>query len=105
MMPLIASLAFAVIILSWPILSVTGTTITAELTPVSEGEAMGLYNASGAVATVLGTFLGGPLVGIMGFSAIPILGVAGMGLSLLLTVKIHMKSNSTEADPGLTVNT
>jgi MFS family permease len=105
MMPLIASLAFAVIILSWPILSVTGTTITAELTPVSEGEAMGLYNASGAVATVLGTFLGGPLVGIMGFSAIPILGVAGLGLSLLLTVKIHMKTNSTEADPGLTVNT
>ena len=88
-MPLIASLAFAVIILAWPVLSVTGTTLTAELTQVSEGEAMGLYNASGAIATVLGTFVGGPLVGLIGFGAIPMLGVGGLGLSLLLTVKIR----------------
>jgi len=105
LMPVIASLAFALIILSWPILSVTGTTITAELTPVSEGEAMGLYNASGAVATVLGTFLGGPLVGIIGFSAIPILGVAGLGISFILTLKIHMKKEKIEEGTSLAVHT
>ena len=92
-MPEIASLAFAIIILSWPILSVTSTTLTAELSPISEGEAMGLYNASGAVATVLGTFIGGPLINIIGFSAIPILGVSGLGFSLLLTMKIHKISS------------
>ena len=104
-MPLIASLAFVLIILSWPILSVTGTTITAELTPVSEGEAMGLYNASGAVATVLGTFTGGPLIGIIGFGAIPILGVAGLGISLLLTLKIHLQTNKIKVESGLKVHT
>ena len=88
-MPFFASLAFAIIILSWPILSVTGTTLTAELAKVSEGEAMGLYNASAAIATVLGTFIGGALVSIAGFGAIPILGIAGLGLSLLLTIRIH----------------
>lgn len=101
-MPLIASLAFAAIILAWPLLSVTGTTLTAELTNVSEGEAMGLYNASGAVATVLGTFIGGPLVSSFGFGAIPILGVAGLGLSLLLTSRIHPVSdelNENTASP------
>lgn len=88
-MSLIASAAFALIILAWPLLSVTGTTLTAELTPVSEGEAMGLYNASGAIATVIGTFIGGPMVSIIGFGAIPVLGVAGLGLSLLLTRHIN----------------
>ncbi len=97
-MPLIASLAFALIILAWPLLSVTGTTLTAELSEVSEGEAMGLYNASGAIATVLGTFVGGPLVSLIGFGAIPMLGVGGLGLSLLLTSGLRTVPENTERE-------
>ncbi len=86
--PLIASAGFILIVLAWPIISVTSTTLTAELTPISEGEAMGLYNASGAVATVVGTFLGGPLVNIIGYSAIPMIGSAGLIIALIFTSKI-----------------
>ncbi len=86
--PLIACVGFTFIVLAWPVISVSGTTLTAELTPVSEGEAMGLYNASSAIATVIGTFAGGPLVNIIGYSAISILGSAGLILALLFTSKI-----------------
>ena len=103
-MPVIASLAFSVIILAWPLLSVTGTTLTAELAEVSEGEAMGLYNASGAIATVLGTFIGGPLVSIMGFGAIPMLGVTGLGFSLILTSRIHPAAEEVKSSPATPVH-
>ncbi len=92
--PVMACIAFAFIVLAWPIISVTGTTLTAELTPVSEGEAMGLFNASGAVATVAGTFAGGPLVNLMGYSAVSILGAAGLIFTLLLTAKIKIKQQA-----------
>ncbi len=86
--PFIACIGFTFIVLAWPVISVTGTTLTAELTTVSEGEAMGLYNASSAIATVLGTFAGAPLVNIIGYSAISILGSAGLIIALLFTIKI-----------------
>lgn len=86
--PVIACAAFSFIVLAWPVISVTGTTLTAELTPVSEGEAMGLFNAAGAVATVAGTFAGGPLINLIGYSAISILGASGLIFSLLITLKI-----------------
>ncbi len=92
--PVLASLGFVFIVLAWPILSVTGTTLTAELAPVNEGEAMGVFNASGAVATVLGTFLSGPLIHIWGYIMISILGCVGLGLSLILTAKIKTSNTS-----------
>ena len=81
---LIASAAFAIIILAWPILSVTGTTLTADITPVSEGEAMGLFNSSGAIGTVIGTLLGGLLVQYLGYAAFSLMGVGGLIISLIL---------------------
>ncbi|MDD5004249.1 MAG: MFS transporter, partial [Acidithiobacillus sp.] len=85
---LIALAGFVLIIIAWPLQSISGTSLTARLTPFSQGEAMGLFNASGAVATVMGTFLGGPLVQFIGYpslSAIALVGIlvgwlAGHGL-------------------------
>jgi MFS family permease len=71
-----AILAFTLVMLAWPVLSVSGTGLAARLTPISEGAAMGLLAASNALATVFGTFLGGPLVEAFGYKIVPLIAVA-----------------------------
>ncbi|OYV75394.1 MAG: MFS transporter, partial [Acidithiobacillus ferrivorans] len=63
---------------------ISGTTLTARLTPFSQGEAMGLFNASGAVATVMGTFLAGPLVQIIGYPSLSAMALVGILLGWLM---------------------
>lgn len=75
---------FAMIMLAWPILSVSGTGLAAQLTPVGEGAAMGLLAASNGAATMIGTFLGGPVVKAIGYDGAPLIALAGLGCSLLL---------------------
>jgi MFS family permease len=81
----IAMLAFTLAMLAWPVLSVSSTGLAARLTPIGEGAAMGLLAAVGAVATVLGTFLGGPLVETFGYRVVPMIALAGLlGAELLV---------------------
>ncbi|RZD15763.1 MAG: MFS transporter [Candidatus Acididesulfobacter guangdongensis] len=82
--PIIPGLmGFVMIILAWPLLSISSTILTADLAPFSEGAAMGLYNAAGAIATVIGTFLSGPLIQRIGYPTLPIMGAAGIVIALL----------------------
>lgn len=74
----IALAGFAAIVLAWPILSVAGTDLAARLAPMGEGAAMGLFNASQALATVFGTFAAGPLVHVFGYGIVPALALAGL---------------------------
>ncbi len=76
----VSSIGFAIVVLAWPILSVSGTGLAAYLTPFSEGAAMGLFNASLALATVIGAFLSGPLIAMFGYRAIVM-----MALFLIIT--------------------
>jgi DHA1 family tetracycline resistance protein-like MFS transporter len=76
----LALLAFLFVVLTWSLLSVSGTALTAQLTPANEGQAMGLFNATTAVAGVLGAVLGGWCAGRWGYAAalgLAVLGVAG----------------------------
>ena len=61
-----AALGFAMIVIAWPILSVSGTNLAARLAPFSEGEAMGLFNAALALWTVIGAFVSAPLMAAFG---------------------------------------
>jgi MFS family permease len=79
----IALAGFVLIIIAWPLQSISGTSLTARLTPFSQGEAMGLFNASGAVATVMGTFLGGPLVQFIGYPSLSAIALVGILLAWL----------------------
>ena len=82
--PIIPGLmGFVMIISAWPLLSISSTILTADLAPFSEGAAMGLYNAAGAIATVIGTFLSGPLIQLIGYPTLPIMGAAGIVVALL----------------------
>ncbi len=75
---------FVLIVLAWPILSVAGTSLAADLTTGSEGSAMGMLNASAALATVLGTFASGPLVHLLGYGIVAVLALAGLIAALVL---------------------
>ncbi|AEM47807.1 major facilitator superfamily MFS_1 [Acidithiobacillus ferrivorans SS3] len=81
---LTALAGFVLIVIAWPLQSISGTTLTARLTPVSQGAAMGLFNASGAVATVVGTFLGGPLVQFIGYPSLSAMALLGILIGWLM---------------------
>jgi MFS family permease len=74
----LAALGFVVIMLAWPLLSVSETGLAARLTPIGEGVAMCLLAASNATATVFGTFLGGPMVEALGYKVVPLIALFGL---------------------------
>lgn len=93
---LLAVLLFLFIVLAWSLLSVSGTALTASLSPVGEGEGMGLFNAATAVAGVIGSVLGGWIAGRWGYG--PALGVAaaGVGCGLVLARALGPARPKTE---------
>jgi MFS family permease len=82
----VALLGFTLAMLAWPVLSVSGTALAARLTPISEGAAIGLLSAVGALATVLGTFAGGPLVREFGYSIVPWLAIGGLAIAEVIAL-------------------
>lgn len=83
---LFGAAGFSLIVIAWPLLSVSGTDLCARLTPFSEGAAVGLLNAALALATALGIVFSGPLVARWGYETIPAAALAGLTASLLLAV-------------------
>jgi MFS family permease len=81
---LLGAAGFVLIVLTWPLLSVSGTDLAARLTPFSEGAAVGLLNAALALATAIGTIISGPLIRRWGYGTIPATALAGLVVSLLL---------------------
>ncbi len=90
---LMALLGFAVVVLTWPILSVTGTELTSELSPISQGAAQGLNNAANAIGTVAGTYLAGWLVHVVGYTCIPIMALIGLALSVMVDTSFHRNAS------------
>jgi MFS family permease len=85
----LALLAFVFVVLAWSLLSVSGTALTADLSPVGEGEGMGLFNAATAVAGVIGSAAGGWIAGRWGYGPVLGLAVLGVGCGLVLAVGIR----------------
>lgn len=78
------AIGFALITIAWPALSVAGTGLAAQLSPFSEGAAMGLFNAALALATVIGAFASGPLIAAFGYQALALSGLVGIGFAIVL---------------------
>jgi DHA1 family tetracycline resistance protein-like MFS transporter len=85
----LALLCVIVVILSWSLLSVSGTALTARLSRGGEGEGMGLFNASSALAGVTGAALGGWVAERWGYHIALGLPVVGIALGLLLTLTVR----------------
>jgi DHA1 family tetracycline resistance protein-like MFS transporter len=97
----LAVISFVLIVLAWSLLSVTGTEITAQFSEEHEGEGLGLFNASTAVAGVLGAVIGGWSAGRWGYEIVPVLGIIGALAGILLTgVVMRMKKNNEGKEQG-----
>jgi MFS family permease len=81
-------LSFSVVVLCWPFLVVSGTALTALLSPFGEGEGMGIFCAFLAMACVTGSALGGWIVVRWGYNAAPGMAVVTEALGLILMHKI-----------------
>ena len=79
-----ALLGFCLIVLAWSLLSVSSTALAAELSPSGEGTGLGIFNASTALAGMLGSILGGWIASQAGFLAAVIFSTGGILLGLAL---------------------
>ncbi len=95
--PAVAMVGFILVMLAWPVLSVSGTGLAARMgSHVGEGAAMGLLAASSAIATLLGIVLTGPLVETFGYRVIPLIAIAGLSIAAVLTGKLRGMSEAAE---------
>ncbi len=84
-------LAFSLMPVAWSPLIVGGTALTAQLAQprnVPEGEAVGLYNASTAVASVLSAFAAGVIADLTSYGVVLILAAATSAGGILLMLPI-----------------
>ncbi len=82
----LALVSFLFVVLAWSLLSVSGTALAAKLSPMGEGEAMGIFNAVTALSSVVGAAVGGWVAGEWGYNGVTVLATVGVGLGLILTL-------------------
>ena len=73
---------FTIFQLAWPLLFVSGTDLAAGLSTVSEGEAMGLFGASGALASAAGALASGVVAQTLGYGATVVLATVAVMASV-----------------------
>ena len=81
-------LSFSVVVICWPFLIVSGTALTALLSPFGEGEGMGIFCAVLATACVTGSTVGGWLAAQWGYTATAGMAVVTEASGLILMHKI-----------------
>ena len=81
----LALVAFAFVVFAWSLMSVSGTALAAGLSPVGEGEGMGIFNAVNALSGVIGAALGGWVAGKWGYTTTSVVAVAGVTFGLILS--------------------
>jgi MFS family permease len=79
----LALTGFVVLVVAWPLLGVSGTALAAQLAPGEKGEALGLFNASNALASAIGAFLGGWAMGMFGYGVVCVVGAVVVGIAVL----------------------
>jgi MFS family permease len=84
--------AFSLVQVVWPLLSVSANALSVELVPAARGESVGLFNAATAVASSLGSAIGGVIFGLYGFSALSGGAFALVGESLWLSATWFSKT-------------
>ena len=78
-------ITFSIIQMVWPILAVSASALSVELVPAARGESVGLFNAATAVASSLGSAIGGVIFGLYGFSALSAVAFVAVGVGVWLS--------------------
>ena len=77
--------AFSLVQMVWPLLAVSTNALSVELVPGARGESVGLFNATTAVASSLGSAIGGVIFGLFGFSVLSAGAFVAVGVALWLS--------------------
>jgi MFS family permease len=83
---------FVILVVAWPLLGVSGTSLTAELASGEKGEALGLFNASSSLASAVGALLGGWGMEVAGYGTVCAVSAVAVGLAALSSVGIATAS-------------
>jgi predicted MFS family arabinose efflux permease len=86
--------AYLFVVLAWPVLSVSSTVLTMELSPAGRGEGMGLYHANLAISGLIGVPLGGWLAERASYNALLMLGAVGLAIGLLLILPLRQETRT-----------
>ncbi len=94
--------AFVLLPVAWSPLIVAGTAVSAELavplgTP--EGEALGLYNATTAIASVLSALAAGVIADLMSYGVVLIVATVTTGVGCLMFLPLLKKTRAGKAGP------
>jgi hypothetical protein len=89
--------AFALMQISWPLLSVGANVLTVRLNPGARGESIGLFNASTSLGSSIGSALGGVIFGLYGFSVLAGIAVGAVGGSIVLAAVWMSRRKSKSA--------
>jgi hypothetical protein len=81
----LALAGFVVLVVAWPLLGVSGTALAAQLAPGEKGEALGLFNASTALASAIGAFLGGWAMDVVGYGQVCMVAAVIVALAVLFS--------------------
>ncbi len=76
---------------AWPLRIVAGTSLAVHLAPLPKGQALGLFNAVSASASVLGALAAGGFADTLGYGSIPVLAAAAALIGTLYLVPLASK--------------
>ena len=85
---LLAVVFFALFQGIWPLLSVAANDLAAALAPFSQGTAVGLFNASAAIASGAGAILGGAIATYLGYAVVSLLAAVGLVIAFFFTLSL-----------------
>jgi DHA1 family tetracycline resistance protein-like MFS transporter len=97
----LATLSFSLLVLSWALVIVSATVLTASLSPVGEGAGMGFFNAASALSGVLGAATGGWIAERWGYSSTLIMAISGLSLSIIMVFAIDFLDRGRSRNPRL----
>jgi MFS family permease len=92
-----AALAFVPIPVAWSPLIVAGTAAAAQLSSLNEGKAVGIFNATTAIASVLSAFVAGWVADLLSYTWVLILAAIATALACVLLLPL-LKKNKPVAD-------
>lgn len=85
---------FILLVITWPLISISGTDLVVKLSPYNKDATMGLFNAILAIAFVLGSFVSAPLQHYLGYASLSGIGILSLGISYLVVIKENVTQQS-----------
>jgi MFS family permease len=88
----IAIFGFIMLVITWPLISISATDLVVKLSPFNKGATMGLFNAILAIASVLGSFVSASLQHFLGYASLSGIAILSFGIAYCVVRKVSVKT-------------